>query len=78
MRSRRSGISRVGYRDQEQKQGGMNCPGCGAHLPVTLEGLLSGGRFTCPNGRCRGTLRLDTGASAEALNVLRRYKRRQP
>lgn len=78
MRSSRPNIARVGYQNQERQKGGMPCPGCGAHVAVTLEGLLAGGRFSCSNGQCRGVLRLDASASAEALNALRRFKKSHP
>lgn len=57
-----------------QARNGVPCPNCGQTIEVTLEGLLSRGRFICANPTCRTEIRLDASRSSDALDAARTLK----
>lgn len=56
------------------KPNGLACPNCSTLIPMTIESLLTGTAFVCPNAACRTVLNLDRARSRQSLDALDRLQ----
>lgn len=57
-----------------KKTPGMPCPSCGTYIAMSIEDLLSGCSFKCPNTDCNTELHIDRGRSAASMDALEKLK----
>ncbi len=51
---------------------GIKCPNCGAHIPVTIQDIITKDSITCPN--CKLCLPIDKTKNNNAIDALRKVK----
>ena len=66
-----------GTESQDGAAGGIACPKCGSHIPMTIAAVLIERRFVCPGPACTGVLTLDSNRSSEALSLLKAFSDRR-
>ena len=53
---------------------GMNCPGCGNFMPMTLRDLFTSRPMRCATPDCGAVLRVNRAASRKSLRLLADYR----
>ena len=61
-------------KNKSEGKGGIDCPSCGDKIDISLDSLLSSMSFRCQKPGCHTVLRIDHGASREALGYARKLR----